>query len=75
MTAATDGTLDWNEVAHRPECIEASRLGWAPGVWPATFVHVGRLYRRGAACRNREGDLLAFRYRSTAGLVVEVLNG
>lgn len=54
--------------------VEASQLGWRPGVWPSAFTFAGQDYRRVEARWTPYGALAGFVYRSPLGTLVEVLN-
>jgi len=56
-----------------PECVDASDLGWTPGVWPPAVERLGAIWRRGAFER-RDGELTHVVYRADDGRVLHVVN-
>lgn len=56
------------------EMLEASDLGWAPGVWPVSFPHAGQVWGRTSTLRDPDGDVMFVRYATRNGLSLLVAN-
>lgn len=63
------------EVYGDREFIDASQLGWPPGVWPDTYNLEGIPLHRIGQRHTPDGELVSITYASTDGeTVLEVLN-
>lgn len=54
--------------------IEASEMGWAPGVWPAHFTFEGHYFSFWRRDENICGDLISKTYRDSMGYELVVFN-
>jgi hypothetical protein len=50
-----------------PEAVEASDLGFMPGLWPAKFEREGVRWYLGWVERDPEGELVAVHYTTATG--------
>ena len=51
-----------NELSLKVISIEASQLGWKPGVWKYSFEYEGKMFYQQSVIHDQEGDFAGVEY-------------